>query len=183
MIPDGADTDLRPGFIRRIRRRLVQTRPSLREVVIGSPLWGLTMAASAIATLYLRNGAETSRLFEIFLLFFAGGMIAWPCSLAFARAAVFEHRRETRFAAFFFCLTVCTIALTAFLFAMDYRQFYTRWHAAPGTLIWAYQFVFTSLAAAYQFVVMGIRLYMPFGFAALVLASLWLAWQIPGQRR
>ena len=67
--------------------------------------------------------------------------------------------------AFFLCLTVCTIAATAFLFAMDYRIFYARWHAPFGTLTWVYQFVFTSAGAVYQFVVMGIRLYLPVGFA------------------
>ena len=50
---------------------------------------------------------------------------------------------------------------------MDYRLFYARWHAPFGTRTWVYQFTFTSASAVYQFIVMGIRLYLPLGFAAL----------------
>ena len=37
--------------------------------------------------------------------------------------------------------------------------------------------VFTMLTALYQFVVLGIRLYFPLGFAALTLISIWFARQ------
>ena len=49
--------------------------------------------------------------------------------------------------------------MTAFLFAMDYRLFYSRWHAPFGTIVWAFQFVFTSASAVYQFAVLGMRLF------------------------
>ncbi len=37
--------------------------------------------------------------------------------------------------------------------------------------------------AVYQFIVMGIRLYLPVGFAVLAAASFWLARKMPDQRR
>lgn len=137
------------------------------------------MALSCLLALYLRNGAQTSHMVSILTLYFCGGLIAWPCALVLGRFGAIGRGSETRFAAFFLCLTVCTIAATAFLFAMDYRLFYTQWHEPFGTRIWMYQFVFTSVAAVYQFVVMGIPLYLPAGFAALALASLWLARRTP----
>jgi len=168
---------------RRIRQRLFGSLPTVREILFGAPLWGVMMAVSALAALYLRNGAETFQLRSILVLFFCGGVVSWPCALLLGRFGALGRRRETRFAAFFLCLTVCTIAATAFLFAMDYRGFYARWHAPFGTRIWVYQLSFTSASAVYQFVVMGIRLYLPLGFATLGLTSLWLAWRMPDQQR
>ncbi|MNY76595.1 hypothetical protein D3C86_2162310 [compost metagenome] len=69
------------------------------------------------------------------------------------------------------------------LFALDYRAFYARWHADAGTRAWLYQFAFTSLVAFYQFLVLGIRLYLPVGGAALLAASLWLAGSEGRQQR
>lgn len=171
------------GWMRNLCRRLAASLPSLPEILLGSPLWGLVMALSSLLALILRNGAETAHLHSILLLFFCGGLIAWPCALLLGRFCALGRRRETRFAAFFLCLTVFTIAATAFLFALDYRLFYARWHAPFGSRIWAYQFVFTLAGAVYQFLVMGLRLYLPLGFAALGLTSLWLANRMNDQRR
>lgn len=179
MSPDPAETGGTAWLARRMRHSL----PGLRETLAGAPLWGLVMALSALLALYLRNGAESSHLSSILLLFFSGGLVAWPFALFLGRFGATGRGRETRFAAFFLCLTVCTIAVTAILFALDYRIFYARWHAPFGTGTWAYQFTFTSASAIYQFVVMGIRLYLPLGFAALGLASLWLAARMPEQQR
>ena len=53
-----------------------------------------------------------------------------------------------------------------------------RWkHAEAFTIRWAFELVFTSLTALYQFVVLGIRLYFPLGFIALAIASVWFARQ------
>ena len=67
------------------------------------------------------------------------------------------------------------MAMTAFLFALDYRVFYARWHAPTGSLIWMFQFAFTSASAVYQFGVLGSRLFLPLGLIWLPGASLYLA--------
>ena len=172
-----------PSLMRRTGRRFLAALPGARDILLGAPIWGAMMALSALAALYLRNGAETSHFYSILLLFFLGGLIAWPFALVLGRFFAQGRASETRFAAFFLCLTVCTIAATAFLFALDYRSFYARWHAPAGTLTWLYQFGFTSAGAVYQFIVMGIRLYLPVGFAVLAAASFWLARKMPDQRR
>ncbi len=138
-------------------------------------MWGGAMAAAALAGLHIRNGAQTADLGRILLLFFAGGLLSWPLAIVPARFLGYGRPVETRFAAFLLLLTFCTIAATALLFAIQYRLFYTQWHAPFGTRIWAYKFVFTSASAVYQFTVLGIRLYFPLGLPLLFAASLWLA--------
>ncbi|WP_428428835.1 hypothetical protein [Pararhizobium sp.] len=181
--PEHGRTDAQRGLTRKVAQRLRLARPGLWEVLLGAPLWGVMMAVSALAALYLRNGVETSQLSSILVLFFSGGLVSWPFALLLGRFGAIGRGRETRFAAFFLCLTLCTITTTAILFAIDYRIFYARWHAPFGTGTWVYQFTFTSASAIYQFIVMGIRLYLPLGFAALALTSLWLSCRMPKQQR
>ncbi|WP_370878547.1 hypothetical protein [Pararhizobium capsulatum] len=163
------------GTLRRAILRLRETSPSLRELFCGAILWGVMMAAAAFGALYLQNRAETARLDAVLALYLCGGILAWPFALSLARFCAYDRRSEARFAAYFVCLTVFTITATAFLFAMQYRQFYEQWHAPFGSRIWIYQFIITGAGATYQFVVMGVRLFVPFGAVVLAATSLWLA--------
>lgn len=164
-----------PGRRRRLAERLRFARPSPAELLGGAVLWGLLMALSALFALYLLNRMETSHLHVLALLYFSGGLLAWLACLPLARFLAHGRAVETRFAACFLTLTCGTILVTAFIFAMDYRLFYARWHQPFGTRIWALQFLFTSAAAAYQFLVMGVRLFLPLGFVFLMAASLYLS--------
>jgi hypothetical protein len=145
----------------------------------GAVGWGLLMAACAFASLVIHGRWQSFHLDTVLMIYFAGGLAAWPIALPVARAISRRRSGETRFAAHFTLLSLGTIAMTAFLFAMDYRQFYSQWHAPFGTRIWAYQFVFTTAGAAYQFLVMGLRLYLPVGLPVLAGASLWLSRSMP----
>lgn len=158
-----------------MRSRLARSLPSVREVLIGAPCWGLAMALSAWLALWLRENDATFHLKGILALYAAGGLLGWPLSLFAARWLARGRATETRIAAFLLCLIAGTIGTTAFLFALDYRAFYAQWHATAGTRIWFFQFLFTSLAAFYQFLVLGVRLYLPLGAVALAFASLVLA--------
>lgn len=163
--------------------RLSQSIPTAAQLVLGTPLWGAAMTLSAWFGLWLRERALTFHLEELLLLFGLGALLAWPPSLFLARFASVGRRPETRFAAYLLFLSLGTIAVTAALFALDYRQFYAQWHAPAGSRVWFYQFTFTSLIAIYQFLVMGIRLYLPFGGLVLLAVSLWLASGRSSQRR
>ncbi|WP_331374408.1 hypothetical protein [Sinorhizobium chiapasense] len=165
------------------RSRFVHSLPKPQEVLIGAPGWALAMAMSAWLALWLRGNEAAIHLREILLLYALGGLLAWPLSLFAARFAAHERAVEARFSAFLLCLIAGTVATTACLFAFDYRIFYAQWHAATGTRTWLFQVLFTSLAALYQFLVLGVRLYLPLGLAALVIASLWLAQSDMRQRR
>ncbi|WP_168247381.1 MULTISPECIES: hypothetical protein [unclassified Mesorhizobium] len=156
------------------RRHLL--RDALRpagKAVVGAVLWGLAMAASAFLNLY--HWETPGRIRFVMLLYALGGALAFPVGLTLARLASRGRHWETALAAAFICLLGATLAFTGGLFALQYRSYYAEWHAPAFTLTWAFEFVFTILTALYQFVVLGVRLYFPFGLAALVAASIWFA--------
>jgi hypothetical protein len=155
--------------------RLRAAWPSFSEFFIGAPLWGVQMLLSVMVGLYLRNGWETSHVLDLSILYFSGGLLSWPFNLLVGRYFALGQKVETRFAAFLLALTTGTVLMTAFLFAMDYRIFYARWHAPFGSVIWMFQFVFTGASAVYQFLVIGLGLFLPLGLVCLFATSLALA--------
>ena len=155
--------------------RLRAAWPPYSELFIGAPLWGVQMLISAMVGLYLRNGMETSHVLDLSILYFGGGLLSWPFNLLVGRYFALGHKVEARFAAFFLAMTVGTVLMTAFLFAMDYRIFYSRWHAPFGSFIWMLQFIFTGASAVYQFLVIGLGLFLPLGLVCLLATSLVLA--------
>ncbi|MET0747394.1 MAG: hypothetical protein ABWY49_04320 [Rhizobium sp.] len=141
----------------------------------GALAWGVLMALSAALALYRHNGLQTDRLPALLAVYFLGGALAWPFALKAAGICSRGKPVETRFAACLLCLAIATMAMTAFLFALEYRIFYSRWHAPFGSIIWMFQFVYTGASAVYQFGVLGSRLFLPLGLVWLPLASLYLA--------
>ena len=86
----------------------------------------------------------------------------------------YEHGKPP-FAAAFLAFTVATIGITAALYALQSRSYYAQWHEPAFTITWCFQLVFTLLATVYQFAVLGLRLYFPVGFVALLVLSGWFA--------
>ncbi len=156
--------------------------PSIALCLGGALAWGLLMVVCAFLSLHMEGRDANFHLEKLLLIYFTGGFCAWVIALPLARLLTRRRGTETRFAAHFALLSLGTVALTAFFFAMDYRLFYARWHQPFGTRVWAFQFVFTSAGAVYQFLVMGLRLYLPVGLPILVGASLWLARAMPLSR-
>ncbi|WP_245435908.1 hypothetical protein [Mesorhizobium tamadayense] len=159
----------------RLGNRLRDALPSAGTAVAGALLWGLAMAASAFLNLYYWE--MPGRIRFVVLLYALGGGLAFPVGLTLARLVSRGRHWETTLAAAFVCLLGATLAFTGGLFALQYRSYYAEWHAPALTLTWAFEFVFTILTALYQFVVLGIRLYFPLGFAALAVTSIWFARQ------
>lgn len=159
------------GFAKRLR----DAAPSWRVATVGAAIWGVAMGASAIAALLLDQWETVERIRTVALLFAAGGVLAFPVAITLAGLLARGRRAEQAFAASFVSLAVTTMGLTALLYALQYRSYYAEWHAPAFTITWAFQFVFTSLVAAYQFAVLGVRMYFPLGFVALIAASLWFA--------
>lgn len=131
------------------------------------------MGASALAHLVIGEWETVERIRYLTLLYAAGGVVAFPIALFAARLLSLGRRDEVAFAAAFVCLSLATIAATSALFALQYRVYYSEWHAPAFSVIWIYQLVFTTLAALYQFAVLGMRFFFPVAFIALFLASAW----------
>jgi hypothetical protein len=159
----------------RLSSRVRRALPSLQVALFGALLWAAAMGASALVNLWLDDWETPEKIRFVSLLFAAGGALAFPVGLFAARLVSLGRHWEVALAATFVCLLVATIGFTGGLFALQYRSYYSEWHAPAFSLTWAFQFVFTMLTALYQFVVLGIRLYFPLGFIALALASVWFA--------
>ena len=162
---------------RGIKDRLRAAVPSASEVAAGTLLWGAAMGGSALANLLLAAWETPDRIRFVALLYGLGGVLAFPVGLTLARLVSRGRHWETALAAAFVSFLAATLAFTGGLFALQYRSYYAEWHAPAFTLTWAFEFAFTMLTALYQFAVLGVRLYFPLGFAALVAASIWFARQ------
>ncbi|MBC7150061.1 MAG: hypothetical protein H5U22_11820 [Rhizobium sp.] len=157
-----------PGF----RARLAASQPPLGEWLIGAVLWGLLIAFSVTFSAYGLHRLPGNHRAIVLGLYFTGAALGWIAALPLVRFASLARPPETRFAAAFLFLGAGTAVLTALLFALHYRQFYAQWHQPFGTVIWFFQFAFTSASAVYQFAVLGIRHYLPFGLILLIGASI-----------
>ncbi|MGX5800119.1 hypothetical protein ACWGS9_02620 [Bradyrhizobium sp. Arg314] len=164
---------LRRGITARLRAAI----PSASEATVGTLLWGMAMGASALTNLLLAAWETPDRVRFVALPYVLGSVLAFPVGLTLARLVSRDRHWETAFAAAFVSLLAMTLAFTGGLFALQYRSCYAEWHAPAFTPTWAFEFAFTMLTALYQFAVLGVRLYFPLGFAALVAASIWFARQ------
>ncbi|WP_367714908.1 hypothetical protein AB2N04_13235 [Nitratireductor sp. GISD-1A_MAKvit] len=159
---------MRP-FFARLRKAL----PSPRVAFAGAALWGGVMGANAVILLsrQLEWQAEPRALL-LGALFALGGALAFPAGHFMQALVARNARAETRFSAAFLAFAIATLAITAALYAMQYRLYYAQWHGAFLSPSWIIHFVFTTAGALYQFAVLGLRIYFPWGLAALFALSL-----------
>lgn len=142
-------------------------------LITQSILWGVAMTFSTLTSLWFSTGWQTSHLAKIIILVLFSSILAYPL----ARFALYildrKKRFETQLAGSFFCLTIATVGMTAAAYSLNYWNFYVQWHGPTFSKIWIWQFFFTNLGALYQFAVIGLKFYLPFGIIFLTLAS-WL---------
>ncbi|MBW8447479.1 MAG: hypothetical protein K0M49_17795 [Arenimonas sp.] len=155
-----------------LRARLAASRPPVAEWLIGGLVWGGLITLCIILSTYGLHRLPTAHRATVLALYFSGAALGWIAALPLIRFAGHSRPQETRFAAAFLFLAGGTAAFTALLFALQYRHFYAQWHEPFGTRIWLFQFAFTSASAVYQFAVLGIRNYLPFGLILLIGASI-----------
>ena len=165
---------IQTGLARRLATLVCDALPGWRLALAGSAAWAAAMAGSAAARLVYDGWASVDRVVLIVVLFALGGLLAFAPALWLARL-VSPARSQGAFAAMFLALATMTIAATAFLFAMQYRLYFAEWHEPAFTITWMFQFAFTSAAAVYQFLVLGLPLFFPLGLLALLGAALWHA--------
>lgn len=165
----------RPGPAARIAAHARRCLPPLGAIVVGAACWVLVMVASATLAVWLRGWQTPEKYQTIAVLFGSGAALGFPLALYAARLLSAGRSSEAAFAAMFLALSLSTLGTTALLFALDYRAYYASWHEEFGTVTWVFQFVFTMAAALVQFAVLGVRMFLPLGLAALFIVSLWFA--------
>ncbi|WP_274629596.1 hypothetical protein [Arvimicrobium flavum] len=158
-----------------LRARLRASAPPPRMAMAGAALWTVAIAASAGYGLYVRGWqtAETARIILGIIVF--GAALAFPIALWGARFLAIGRPAPVAFVAFFISSVLITAGVTAVTYALYYRLYFVQWHDAPFTKTWAIQFFFTVAGALFQFAVLGLRLYLPFGLVVALMGSLWFA--------
>ncbi len=149
--------------------------PRPREAIFGTVLWALAMSANAVLVLVGRQWALFGHIEALAAVYAGGGALGWLVGIFFARLLSWGSSHERRVAAALLCLAVATAAATGGIFALQYGDYYSTWHAPFLTVAWTFQFVFTTASALYQFAVLGLRLFLPIGLVALITASLFVA--------
>ena len=164
-----------PATMDRKKLKVGRTRGSIvLRYLAGSLAWALAMGASSAFSLLRRDWQNTDAEIAVVLLFLFGGFLAYAPAAIMARKLPLS-RPETRFCAIMVLLAPATIAATALLFGYRYRLYYAHWHEPAFTIVWTFQYVFTMATACYHFLVLGMRMYLPFGFVALVAFSVFHA--------
>ncbi|MGB6117200.1 MAG: hypothetical protein WBF87_03185 [Mesorhizobium sp.] len=158
----------------RLKAAACAALPGAGVALSGSVLWSMLMALLALNGLVVLGWKTPGHIALVAAVYAAGGFLAFAPSVWLGRL-LGSRRREAVAAATFLALATATIGLTALLFALQYRVYYAQWHGDTFTVRWAFEFAFTSAAAVYQFLVTGVRLYMPLGLLALFGVSWWNA--------
>lgn len=170
-----ASNGISPRRTKSLRSRWLRAAPEDATIFLAALLWGLLMAASAYLSVEQLGWATRDRQAAVVALFGTGGALAYVPAVLFARFAALGRPWNVRFSASLFLLGVVTLGTTALLYAAFYRFYYSQWHAGTFSLRWAFELAFTTIGALYQFAVLGLRLFFPLGFAALLAFALWLA--------
>jgi len=129
---------VQPTRCNRTLGRLRQAMPTPSTAFLGALLWGATMGASALVNLLLDYWVTPDKIRTVSLLFAGGGALAFPAGLFAARLLSLGRGWEVAVAAALVCLAAATIALTAGLYALQYRSYYAEWHAPVFTLTWGF---------------------------------------------
>lgn len=147
--------------------------PAFPIWVLGSLLWGGAMALSSVVASYFIFGyGIQSQLVSIAAIYFAGGFLAFVPTL-YVVNVLLPRPGKARIVLMALLLALATIMMTAGVMAIVFRSYFAQWHAPFLTRSWMWQQLFTVAGAVYQYLVIGLRFYMPIGMLALVAASLW----------
>jgi hypothetical protein len=164
-----------PDFFTRLGCRIYAAAPSPVTVLLGSAAWGLSMAFAAAAGLYFSHALIVIQSLAIVSLLFYGPAAGFAPGLWLAELICGKAGRKTRFVVGTVILALATHTATAAIFALQYRVFYAHWQADFPSVVWCFQFAFTTASALYQFTIDSRYVYFPLAPLLLVLLGIWFA--------
>ena len=167
--------EVRQGMFRRLGKRLHDAIPSLHVVLFGSVAWGLLMTLSAISAIWMQNGLLIVSPLAVAALYFYGGSLAFAPATMLAALLFGRRGAALRFIGGTIVMLLATHTATSGIFALQYRVFYAYWHSSFPSLVWFFQFAFTSAGAIYQYSVDSIYYYWPFSVLCFLGYGLWFA--------
>jgi hypothetical protein len=149
-------------------RRHLQPAP----LALGTVAWAAAMAATAAAALlWTRGWALDGHAGLLTGIFAAGGVLGYPTARLLLALVPGRWSASQRFSSAFILIGAGTVGFTALIFALQFINYYSQWHDDHASKRLLFETVFTILSACYQFLVLGLRLYIPFGLLALIAAS------------
>lgn len=147
-------------------------KPTRSATIIGAALlWAIAMTVSAALNLFLLERAVDVKSQLLVLFFACGAFIAYPCAIFILTWVPKHWQNGQRFAISFIIFSLFTIGFTALIFALHFRTYFAQWHDDTFSTRLVFETVFTILSAVYQFFVLALRLYLPFGLIVLLGAS------------
>jgi len=162
-------------FWRQLRPNWWLARQRWPQSLLFGLIWALFLAVHTLGYLYWHGWQDRASIFSLTLVIFIGALLGGSIGWFIATLLSAHRLAPKRFAVAFVFILLATVGAMAALFALQYRQYYAQWHMPAFTIGWTYQLVFTGVSALYLFAVQGLRLLLPFGPVALVLASLYFA--------
>jgi hypothetical protein len=135
-------------------------------------VWALAMAAAgASSLLWTRGWAPDAQAKLLIGMFAAGGFCGYLAARLLLGVVPAHWTATRRFSAAFILIGAGTVGFTALFYSLEFLNYFSRWHDDHASKRLLFETVFTILSACYQFLVLGLRLYIPFGLLALAVAS------------
>jgi hypothetical protein len=163
------------GLLPRFLARLGAAIPSPSAVIFGSAAWGALMAIAAIIGIWWRDGMIVISRFAVISLFFYGPAVGFAPGLWLSELLCGKSGRTARLFVGTIVLTLSTHTATAAIFALQYRMFYAHWHAHFPSVVWGFQFAFTTASALYQFTVDSLYIYFPAAPLLFIALGVWFS--------
>ncbi len=146
------------------------TRLVLPAIVFG----GGTGLLAALSLSVLRGWQDWNTVAHLSAIYGVGAAVGMGIALVLAMLLPKPRSRWTRTLLLAVLVVMAMAGATGALVILDYRMYYSQWHAPAFSRIWIWQQVFTSLGALYQYAVMGTR-YYGVGVLLLLGATSWWA--------
>ncbi len=142
-----------------------------QQAVLFGTIWSVFLTTHSYVKLSIHGWQDAHSMLQVSVLFlagtFLGGTIGWFMSILLG-----AHRiAAKRFAVAMVIIPIATIGLTAGLFILQYRLYFSQWHMSAFTIGWLYQLAFTSISALYLFAVQGLRTMLPLAPLVSLLAA------------
>lgn len=156
------------------KNRFLRALPPSGPIILASLFWALSIALiCALSWVYLAGWGWTDQLVLVTAIYASGALLAvWPS--AFLARFIVVSIRWKRIMVFAILLILGTLFFTSIIFALQYRLYFSSFHAHAFSRIWMWQQFYTAAGAVYTYLVMGVRLYFPFALIPLFVTSWWV---------
>ncbi|MXN63779.1 hypothetical protein GR183_02580 [Stappia sp. GBMRC 2046] len=135
-------------------------------------VWAFLIASAYFALTIGRGYAVSERSLVAVALFAAGSFLAAPIALGLAGiVAKYRPQPSARFAAMFVALTLTSAGITALLFYLQFRIYYSQWHETHLSRGLLMEILFTGASSGYIFVVGGVRPMLPVALPLILAVS------------